>query len=301
MSIVISYAHEDSNFVDYLAANLFKNRVPVWVDRWELKVGDSILRRIESAIQEADALIVILSKSSVESEWCKKELSSGLIRELEEKSVFVLPVILDDCDIPLFLKEKKYADFRKDKDQALRDVLEATARFTTDTLHRETTPQMNTDYGLYFSVEPDKLEINLTLLDMPIDQPYSVITEITINCNETAAKRYIEFAKHGFDWFQRQVILGMVSNAVEENKSGFLVLEDSFPQVFTMTVSDSKHGIRLGISVRSRRLGEDTGKDIALDWGLSLKRYVEQLMAERERLPTDSKAKLMELISTIPF
>ena len=29
MSIVISYAHEDSDFVDELAANLFKNRVHV--------------------------------------------------------------------------------------------------------------------------------------------------------------------------------------------------------------------------------------------------------------------------------
>jgi hypothetical protein len=44
MSIVISYAHEDSDFVDNLAGNLFKNRVHVWLDRWELKVGDSILR-----------------------------------------------------------------------------------------------------------------------------------------------------------------------------------------------------------------------------------------------------------------
>lgn len=141
MSIVISYAHEDSAFVDVLAANLFKNRVPVWVDRWELKVGDSILRKIESAIQEADALLVVLSKAAVESEWCKKELTAGLVRELEAKSVFVLPVVVDDCDIPLFLKDKLYADFRKDKDKALHDVLEATAKFTSDTLYRGTTPR----------------------------------------------------------------------------------------------------------------------------------------------------------------
>ena len=93
MSIVISYAHEDSHFANRLAANLFKNRVPLWVDKWELKVGDSILRRIESAIQEADALIVVLSKASVQSEWCRKELTAGLISELEAKSIFVLPIL----------------------------------------------------------------------------------------------------------------------------------------------------------------------------------------------------------------
>ena len=298
MSIVISYAHEDSDFIDYLAANLFKNRVPVWVDRWELKVGDSILGRIESAIQDADALVVALSKASVESEWCKKELTSGLLLELEAKSVFVLPIVVDDCRIPLFLKDKLYADFHKDKDKALRDLLEATARFTSDTLYRGTTGKMNTDYGLYYSVAPDNLEINLTLLDIPIDQPYSVITEIFISCNQKVAERYIEFDKHGFGWFERQVILSMVSNAVEEKNAGFHVLEDSFPKVFSLAVVDSKRGVRLDVHVQSRRLGEDTGKDIVLDWGLSLKRYVERLVAESERMPADSRAKLAELLGS---
>lgn len=301
MSIVISYAHEDNDFVDHLAANLFKNRVPVWVDRWELKVGDSLLGKIQSAIQDADALIVVLSKASVASEWCKKELTSGLVRELEAKSVFVLPIVVDDCDIPLFLKDKLYADFRKDRDKALQDLLAATARFTSDTLYRGTGPTMNTDYGLYSFVTTDKVEINLTLLDMPQDQPYSVITEISVTGNQTVAKRFIEFAKHGFDWFQKQVILSMVLDAVEDKKAGFHVLEDSTPQSRELTVVDSKRGIRLDARIQSRRLGEDTGKDIVIDWGLSFKRFVERLVAERERMPTDSKAKLAELIAATPF
>ncbi len=299
MSIVISYAHEDTAFVDTLAANLFKNRIPVWVDRWELKVGDSILRKIESAIQDADALLVVLSKASVESEWCKKELTAGLVRELEAKSVFVLPIVVDDCNIPLFLKDKLYADFRKDKNKALKDVLEATARFTSDTLYRGTTPKMITDYGLYCFVSSEAVEINLTLLDMPVDQPYSVITEVLIKGNPAVAKRYNEFAKHGFDWFQREVLLVMVLEAVENNKAGFHVLEDSFPKSRGLTIADSKRGMQLDVQVRSRRLGEDTGKDIVVDWGLSFKRYVERLLRERERMPADSKAKLAALLGSI--
>jgi hypothetical protein len=298
MSIVISYAHEDSDFVNRLAANLFKNRVPVWVDRWELRVGDSILRRIESAIGEADALIVVLSKASVQSEWCRKELTAGLLTELEAKSVFVLPIVIEDCNIPLFLKDKLYADFRKDKDKALKDLLEATARFTSDTLYRGKTPKMNTDYGLYYLVRPDAVEINLTLLDMPVDQPYSVITEIYIIGNQAVAKRYNEFAKHGFDWFQKGVILAMVLEAVEKNKSGFHYLESSLPESREFTVADSKRGVRLDVLVQSRRLGEDTGKDIVVDWGLSFKRYVERLLRERDKMPAESKTKLAALINS---
>jgi len=301
MSIVISYAHEDSDFVDNLAGNLFKNRVHVWVDRWELKVGDSILRKIESAIQDADALLVVLSKASVESEWCKKELTAGLIRELEAKAVFVLPIVVDDCDIPLFLKDKLYADFRKDKDKAFKDVLEATAKFTSDTLYRGKAPKMNTDYGLYYSISPDAVEINLTLLDMPVDQPYSVITEIFIKGNQVVAKRYNEFAKHGFDWFQREAILATVVDAVENKKSGFYYLEDSFPKSLKFTIVDSKRGVQLDVVVQSRRLGEDNGKDIVVDWGLSFKRYVERLLREKERMPVESKKILAFLMESVPW
>lgn len=155
---------------------------------------------------------------------------------------------------------------------------------------------MITDYGLYYSVNPDVVEINLTLLDMPVDQPYSVITEISIKGNQAIAKRYDEFAKHGFDWFQRKVILAMVSQAVEDKKAGFFVLEDNFPVSRELSTRDSKRGMQLDVMVRSRRLGEDTGKDLVVDWGLSLKRYVERLVHEQERMPADSKAKLAALL-----
>ena len=68
---------------------------------------------MQQAIQDSSALLVVLSKASVASEWCRKELNAGLMRELDEKRVVVLPLLVDDCEIPLFLREKMYADFSK--------------------------------------------------------------------------------------------------------------------------------------------------------------------------------------------
>ena len=45
------------------------------------------------------------------SSWVEKELNAALAIELERKDVFVLPLVIDDCDIPVFLKDKLYADF----------------------------------------------------------------------------------------------------------------------------------------------------------------------------------------------
>ncbi len=148
MPVFISYSHKDKDFVNRLAAHLVKAKTHVWVDTWELNVGDSLITTIQRAIQEASALLVVLSKSSAESEWCKKELSAGLIRELEEKRVVVLPVLLDDCIIPLFLRDKVFADFRTNYDEGLRRVLEAIAKVTSDTLGRIEEPKWNIDWGI---------------------------------------------------------------------------------------------------------------------------------------------------------
>lgn len=106
MPIFISYSHQDHDFVDKLAANLVMHKAHVWVDRWELNVGDSIIEKVQEAIQESSALIVVISNSSMKSGWCKKELSAGFLKELEEKRVVVLPLIFEECEMPIFLRGK---------------------------------------------------------------------------------------------------------------------------------------------------------------------------------------------------
>ncbi len=128
MPIFISYSHKDKEFVNKFAAHLIKNNARVWIDTWELNVGDSIVSKVQKAIQESSALLVVLSKSSVDSEWCKKEFTAGLMRELEEKKVIVLPVLIEDCNIPIFLRDKLYADFRNNFDEGLHSVLDSVAK-----------------------------------------------------------------------------------------------------------------------------------------------------------------------------
>ena len=180
MPVFISYSHDDAQFVDNLAAQLVRNRVHVWVDRWELHVGDSLLRRIEDAITEASALIVVLSQSSVESEWCRKELTAGLVRELEEKRVVVLPVIVDDCNIPLFLRDKKYADFRRDPDAALRDILESIAHLTNAWMARTDSPGWHTDWSIDRDNTSGKLLVRVTFVEHAVDQPFTIDLDSTI-------------------------------------------------------------------------------------------------------------------------
>ncbi len=110
-SIFISHSSNDKFFVRKLAENLRAQGVRVWIDEAEIKVGDSLTVKIGKAIQETDFFGVVLSHNSVNSEWVQKELQVALQKEMKEKRIIVLPILMEQVEIPAFLKDKLYADF----------------------------------------------------------------------------------------------------------------------------------------------------------------------------------------------
>ena len=123
--VFISYSSKDRPFAQQLASDLKAQGLRVWYDQWELKVGDSLIAKISAGIRAQDYLLVVLSRSSVSSEWVHKELSAALMRELREKRVVVLPVLIEDCEIPPLISDKVYADFRGDYRTGLNKLLDA--------------------------------------------------------------------------------------------------------------------------------------------------------------------------------
>ena len=56
---------------------------------------------------------MILSRNSVASPWVERELEIALAKEIGGKTVGVLPLLIEDCEIPGFLSGKLYPDFRE--------------------------------------------------------------------------------------------------------------------------------------------------------------------------------------------
>lgn len=269
MPIFISYSHQDKDFVDVLAAMLIKFKARVWLDRWELQVGDSIVNRIQEAIQESDALIVVISKASMQSEWCKKELSAGFLRELEEKKVLVLPVLIEECDMPVFLREKKYADFTKNFNDGLADILEAIASITSDTMGRiQEKPSYNIDWSIDWGfLNKGNYVLNLTFVDHGEIFPYIVLTEVNIIADENATAHHKKNEADGKEYLTRYAIIRMLSDFAKQNNDLQIILDDSFPKKRDFMMSDPNLDLSFNVIVRCRRLGKDTGRDVLMDFG----------------------------------
>ena len=103
--VFISHASEDKvRFVMEFAIKLRARGIDAWVDEWEMLPGDSLVEKIfEEGIKNAEAMIVVLSKNSVQKPWVREELNAGFMKRINGKCKLI-PVVLDDCQVPEALK-----------------------------------------------------------------------------------------------------------------------------------------------------------------------------------------------------
>jgi hypothetical protein len=109
--VFISYSSLDKPFARRLEASLRLAGVDVWLDEKKLLIGDSIIKELGNAIDKSDFVVAVLSNHSVRSTWVEKELVLAMTQEQEREAKVVLPIKIDNCIVPTFLRDKLYADF----------------------------------------------------------------------------------------------------------------------------------------------------------------------------------------------
>ncbi len=123
MKIFLSHSSVDKNSVRRLAADLRAHGIDVWLDEYEIRLGDVIVQKLQDGIEHCDFVAVWLTKKAIRSNWVQREWCTKFHDEIESGSTMVLPLLAEDCDIPAFLRGKRYADFRSDYHTGLRELL----------------------------------------------------------------------------------------------------------------------------------------------------------------------------------
>ena len=116
INVFISHNRKDKPKARAIAKKLVQYGIHVWIDEAEIKPGDSLIKKIRDGIEYVDYLVALISKNSVESEWVTKELDIAMNREIEERRIVVIPVLVGCCDnLPGFLKGKLWIDMITDR------------------------------------------------------------------------------------------------------------------------------------------------------------------------------------------
>ncbi|MBI3943712.1 MAG: toll/interleukin-1 receptor domain-containing protein [Chloroflexi bacterium] len=97
-SCFISYSTKDEEFAKRLHSRMQQDHLRVWFAPEDIKGGRKLHEQIYEAIQIYDRLLLVLSESSMQSEWVKTEISRARKTEIEEKRRKLFPIRLVDFD-----------------------------------------------------------------------------------------------------------------------------------------------------------------------------------------------------------
>lgn len=117
----LSYSRKDKDIMLKVKADLEAADLKVWTDE-ELEPGtDKWEREISKAIKQSFCLIVLLSSTSIDSEWVNRELAYA-----EEQSVPIIPCKIKPVDeTPIRIVSRQRVDLIEEYDQHLPRLIEA--------------------------------------------------------------------------------------------------------------------------------------------------------------------------------
>ncbi|BDS08122.1 hypothetical protein NT6N_31620 [Oceaniferula spumae] len=261
MSVAISYSHSDSEFALELTQQIFLRGGQVWIDQCEIVAGESIYDKLQEAFSNASVVVAILSPESVESFWCKKEVSSAMTRELDEGRVVVVPVLLRDCEIPYFLKDKKYADFRESFDKGISDLMPAIEKYGVPNAGRieAGSDDFTNDFSYETIVKDSRLTLRFLLFQHSSKMPISIFSDVEFRFNEAASAEWMRYHATGNDAFGEMTLVEWACrHAADEDWA--VVLESPDPVTQQWLVRDSNRGFECELVFNCRRLGDETGR-----------------------------------------
>lgn len=113
IKVFLCHASEDKPAVRQLYEKLVKKGFYVWIDEKNLLPGQSWKQEISKAVRNSDIVVICLSKKSVDKTgFVQKEIKYALdiADEKPESQIFLIPVRLEECNVPERLSEKHWVD-----------------------------------------------------------------------------------------------------------------------------------------------------------------------------------------------
>ncbi|CAM3422211.1 toll/interleukin-1 receptor domain-containing protein [Kibdelosporangium persicum] len=124
-AVFISYRSTDHAEAERLATELRGHGHDVWLDTWELHVGDSVVRKMNDGLAGAAYLVLCYSTNSSASPWQDREWMSALHRQVSGKGVTLLPVRLTGGESPAILADIKHVDLTAGWSEGVQALLAA--------------------------------------------------------------------------------------------------------------------------------------------------------------------------------
>jgi hypothetical protein len=110
--VFLSYAHADSDkkFVSALHQRLKRDGIECFFDEVSLVPGDNFVLQISQAIDDCNYLIMVMSQSYFSARFAPLEWTAIASDGLTNVRGRLVPVLLEDCELPALIKPLSYID-----------------------------------------------------------------------------------------------------------------------------------------------------------------------------------------------
>jgi TIR domain len=123
-NVFISHRSVDAALAEKLAIEIRSAGHVVWLDAWEIRIGDEVAEKMNEGLEGATYVIVCYSSSGL-APWMAKEVWASVARQLNGLGVKTLPVRLSGGSPPALLSGTKYADLVLDWKLGVTELLRA--------------------------------------------------------------------------------------------------------------------------------------------------------------------------------
>ncbi|MBK8619485.1 MAG: SUMF1/EgtB/PvdO family nonheme iron enzyme [Anaerolineales bacterium] len=116
LKVFLCHASNDKPKVRKLYRYLKSQGIQPWFDEENLSGGQDWQVEIPKALETSDAIIICLTKSSINKEgYIQKEIKFALDKALEmpEGRIFLIPVKLEECEVPFSLSRYQWVELYK--------------------------------------------------------------------------------------------------------------------------------------------------------------------------------------------
>lgn len=122
-NVFVSHRSDDTNQAELLAKEIQKAGHRVWLDLWDISIGDSIVQRMNEGLEGSSYVVLCYSSLGITSPWMSREWLSALAQQMNGVGVKILPVNLTGGTPPAILADIKYADLVKNWNQGVSRLL----------------------------------------------------------------------------------------------------------------------------------------------------------------------------------
>ncbi len=199
------------------------------------------------------------------SKWVNEELRFALEEESKQDQYIILPLLLDDSEIPSPVAHKIYVDFRKDFNDGLKQILKVVEnKYNIGNVGRM---KGASTYYIDFAREEGQINgryfLQIDVVSFDTEETFSILTQFVFRGNEFVTKEYLEIDE---DKSLSDYLLIICANKFEANPARIKInCHEAYQTRFP--IDDESMKAHFDVDVRVKWLGTSTRETVLFNIG----------------------------------